>query len=146
MVSRIDIGLDRVRVVVRLAALTALLRWGGIGLFRMTKLKLVRAKHLLDIVVPFHFYRQRREPRLPLEPCIEQGHVDANLTAVLDDAREAQRLFYEHRDKSLTGLAQSQGKKPALFSCLIRLNYLAPDFVAAITDGRQPKTLVADGL
>ena len=138
VIARVEIGFDRVRVMVRVAALTAFLRWDGIGLFRMSELELVRAKELHEIVVPVHLYRQRRESWIPVEPCISQGPVDEKLTAVLDDAREAQRLLYKHRDRSLTELAWSLGKKPVLFSRLIRLNYLAPDIVAAITDGRQP--------
>ena len=48
LVSRMEIGFDRVRIVVRVDALTALLRWDGIGLFRMNDLELIR---------PFSFTR-----------------------------------------------------------------------------------------
>lgn len=141
LVSRVEIGFDRVRMFVRVDALTAFLCWDGIGLFRMSDLELLRAKQLHTIEVPVHLYRQRRETWLPVSPCTEPSRPDEQLTTLLEDAREAQRLLYLHRERSLTELAWSIGKKPMLFSRLVRLNYLAPDIVAAITDGRQPPTL-----
>jgi DNA invertase Pin-like site-specific DNA recombinase len=141
LISRLEVGFDRIRLVVRVDALIAFLRWDGIGLFRMSDLELVRAKHLHTMQMPVHLYRQRRETWLPIAPCLMPGQPDDQLTALLGDAREAQRLLYQHRDRSLTELAWSLGKKPVLFSRLVRLNYLAPDIVAAITDGLQPPTL-----
>lgn len=141
LVSRSEIGFDRLRILLRVDALSAFLRWDGIGMFRMSDLELVRAKQLHMVEVPVHLYRQRRETWLPVTPCADAGQPDPQLTGLLDDAREAQRLLYQHRDRSLTELAWSLGKKPVLFSRLVRLNYLAPDIVAAITDGRQPPDL-----
>jgi hypothetical protein len=141
LISRVEIGFDRIRVVVRVDALTAFLRWDGIGLFRMSDLELLRAKQIHVLEVPVHLYRQRRETWLPISPCTEPRHPDEQLTTLLEDAREAQRLLYQHRELSMTEIAWSIGKKPMLFSRLVRLNYLAPDIVAAITDGRQPLSL-----
>ena len=141
LVSRLEIGFDRVRLVVRVDALSAFLRWDGVGMFRMSDLELVRAKQLHTLEVPVHLYRQRRETWLPVTPCAEPGQPETQLTALIDDAREAQRLLYKHRDRSLTELAWSLGKKPVLFSRLVRLNYLAPDIMAAIADGTQPPSL-----
>lgn len=141
LISRLEIGFDRVRIVLRIDALSAFLRWDGMGMFRMSDLELVRAKQLHTLEVPVHLYRQRRETWLPVTPFVEQSQPDAQLTGLLEDAREAQRLLYKHRERSLTELAWSIGKKPVLFSRLIRLNYLAPDILAAITDGRQPAGL-----
>ena len=73
-----------------------------------------------------------------MSPCAEPGRPDKQLTTLLEDAREAQRLLYQHCDRSLTELAWSVGKKPMFFSRLVRLNYVAPDIRAAIADGRQP--------
>lgn len=56
-------------------------------------------------------------------------------------ARAAQALFDAHRELGLAGLAQRFGRSPGYFSRLIRLNYLAPDIIAAIADGTQPPTL-----
>jgi hypothetical protein len=141
IVSRVEVGFDQTKVILRIDALTAFLRWDGVGLFRMTDLELLRAKQLHAIDVPVHLYRQRRETWLPVQPCTERGEINESLVAVLADAREAQRLLYKHRERSLTELAWSLGKKPVQFSRLIRLNYLAPDILAAITDGRQPAEL-----
>ena len=35
---------------------------------------------------------------------------------------------------------------PSYFTRLVRLNYLAPDIIEAILDGRQPRDLTADKL
>lgn len=141
LISRLEIGFDRVRILLRVDAVSAFLRWDGLGLFRMSDLELVRAKQLHTLEVPVHLYRQRRETWLPVTPCEKPGKPDNQLVNLLDDAREAQRLIYQHRDRSLTELAKSLGKKPVLFSRLVRLNYLAPDILAAIADGLQPPTL-----
>ena len=141
MISRVEVGFDRLHTSLRTASLVALLRWDGVGLFRMTDLELLRAKHVTGLEVPTHLYRQRREGWLPVQPCLEQAAPDPGLLTLLDDAREAQRLVFRHRDRSLSELAWSVGKKPSYFSRLVRLNYLAPDVVASIVDGRQPESL-----
>nr|WP_314447378.1 recombinase family protein [uncultured Sphingomonas sp.] len=141
LISRLEIGFDRVRILLRVDAISAFLRWDGLGMFRMSDLELIRAKQLQYLEVPVHLYRQRRETWLPVTPCSEPGQPDTQLTDLLDDAREAQRLLYQYRDRSLTELAWSLGKKPVLFSRLVRLNYLAPDILAAIADGKQPADL-----
>jgi hypothetical protein len=41
----------------------------------------------------------------------------------------------------MSELAQMNLMRPAGFARLVRLNYLAPDIVAAILDGEQPKGL-----
>ena len=40
----------------------------------------------------------------------------------------------------------SLGRRPASFARLVRLNYLAPDIVAAIIDGEQPADLTRQKL
>jgi hypothetical protein len=107
----------------------------------MSDLELLRAKQMIDVEISAHLYRQRREGWLPVQPCLRQSAPDPSLLTLLDDAREAQRLVLRHRDRSLSELAWSVGKKPAHFSRLVRLNYLAPDIVTSIVDGRQPATL-----
>lgn len=55
--------------------------------------------------------------------------------------RSLPALRWTHRELGLAGLAQRFGRSPGYFSRLIRLNYLAPDIIAAIADGTQPPTL-----
>ncbi|NJC04590.1 hypothetical protein GGQ97_000383 [Sphingomonas kaistensis] len=115
LMSRIEIGFDRIRVLLRIDALAAFLRWDGVGMFRMSDLELLRAKQLHTLEVPVHLYRQRRETWLPITPCVEALKPDMKLTELLNDAREAQRLIYQHRDRSLTELAWSLGKSRCSF-------------------------------
>ncbi|GAA4003594.1 hypothetical protein GCM10022211_14120 [Sphingomonas humi] len=88
-------------------------------------------------------YRQRRETSLPVSPCNEPSCPDEQLTAFMDHVCKAQGLLYRHRDLSVAEPAWSVGKKPLHFSRLIRLNYLAPDIIAAIVDGRRQLDLLA---
>jgi site-specific DNA recombinase len=80
------------------------------------------------------FTVQRRDPAVARKP-------DKQLNILLHSARAAQALFVAHRELDLSGLAQRFGRSPGYFSRLIRLNYLAPDIVAAIADGTQPPGL-----
>jgi len=141
LIARVEVGFDRVHLSLRSASLVALLRWNGVGLFRMNNLEIAFSKQVHGIEIPIHLYRQRRENWLPVKPCEVQTKPEPSLLNLLDDAREAQRLLLKQRDHSLSELAWSVGKKPLHFSRLIRLNYLAPDILAAIVDGTQPPCL-----
>jgi hypothetical protein len=77
---------------------------------------------------------QPRDPAAAHKP-------DKQLNVLLRSARAARALLEAQRDLDLVGLAQRFGRSPGYFSRLIRLNYLAPDIVAAIADGSQPSGL-----
>lgn len=66
---------------------------------------------------------------------------DKQLIILLRSACAAQALFDRHRGLDLAGLTQRFGRSPGYVSRLIRLNYLAPDIIAAIADGTQPAGL-----
>ena len=66
--------------------------------------------------------------------------------SLLYDARLAQRLVFDNRDKPISELARTFGRRSQSFVRLVRLNYLAPDIVASILDGGQPKGLTRKSL
>lgn len=142
LLQRAEVHREVVRIVVRLDALAPFLSWDGVGLFALSELELARAKqsHIIDI--PASVDRQRRGHCLPVSPRQGRGsRADGRLVSLLDDAREAQKLVFGNRDVPIPDLAHSIGRKPASFGRLVRLNYLAPDIVAAILDGEQPEDL-----
>lgn len=142
LLQRVEVHPELVRIILRLEAVPLFLTWDGIGLFVLSEVDLARAKqaHIIDVSASVN--RERRTQWLPVKP--RQGeaeNTDATLTSLLQDAREAQRLVFENRTIAVADLAYSVGRKPASFARLVRLNYLAPDIVAAILDGDQPKAI-----
>lgn len=142
LVQRAEIHREFVRMIVRLEALPPFLSWDGVGLFALGEIELARSKqvHVIDIAAVVD--RERKRHCLPLSHRrAHGGRIDAGLASLLDDAREAQKLIFDNRDIPISDLAYSLGRKPASFARLARLNYLAPDIIAAILDGEQPADL-----
>lgn len=140
LLQRVEVHSETVRIVLRAEAVPLFLTWDGVGLFALSDLDLARARqaHVIDVTASLN--RERRKDWLPLKP--RQGKAESTdpaLMSLLEDAREAQRLVFENRDVAVADLAYSVGRKPASFAKLVRLNYLAPDIVAAVLDGDQPK-------
>lgn len=141
LISRVEIGLDCVRLLVRLHSLFRFIAWDGVGLFDVDRAELARSRPYL-LHIPVSVDRGRRKSWLPIEPCSAPRQAPSpGLLDLIEDARIAQELLFQHRDLSVRDLAWLVGRKTASFSRLIRLNYLAPDIVAAIVDGTQPATL-----
>lgn len=142
LIYRIDIQSECVRLTVRSQSIARFIVWDGVGNFSVDGLELVRAMHLHAIDIPASVDRERRRICLPLEQRTSTASTPRkDLLDLLEDARLAQKLVFAHRDVSITQMAWSLGKRPASFGRLIRLNYLAPDIVAAIIDGTQPADL-----
>ena len=93
------------------------------------------------IAVPVSLVVRKRVEWLPLETTKSTAQPDPILLKLLHQARRAQDLLYQERDKSVVDIARLVGKRVGSFSHLVRLNYLAPDIVAAILNGTQPPDL-----
>ena len=128
---------------VRLIELRRFLEWDGQGAFvgRPADWPTSNARYAIEVPVSViaperwpAFTVQPRDPTIARKP-------DKQLKALLSSARAAQALFDVHRELDLAGLARLFGRSSGYFSRLIRLNYLAPDIVAAIADGTQPSGL-----
>lgn len=146
LIQRIEAAPDCIRVVVRLDALAQFLAWDGVGFFGPAALE-PRADmpvHVIDI--PIAATRERKSAWLPIEPRTGAAAPSSRLVALLEDVRAAYKLVFDNRDVDVADLARSLGRKPASFSRLVRLHYLAPDIVAAILDGTQPDALTRQTL
>lgn len=140
---RIEVSPDALAMHVRLIELRRFLEWDGQGAFvgRQADWPTSNARYAIEVPVSViaperwpAFTVQPRDPARALKP-------DKQLRILLRNARAAQALFDAHRELDLAGLARKFGRSPGYFSRLIRLNYLAPDIIAAIADGTQPAGL-----
>jgi site-specific DNA recombinase len=142
LIVRIELSLERVKVVLRCCEVERFLRWDGVGLFKPSKADWDRSSTVL-IDVPAGAIRYKRKLMIPLEPRRPRvgPHPRPNLKALIKEARELQRLVDAERDKTLEELATQSGLPSWRFARVLRLNYLAPDIVTSIIDGTQPSDL-----
>jgi DNA invertase Pin-like site-specific DNA recombinase len=141
LLVRVEVADDYVRIVLRVYSLAKFIGWDGVGHFKITDVELARATRLHVISVPVSAVARKRREWLPLETTKSSARPDPILLKLLRQARRAQDLLYEERDKSVADIARLVGKRVGSFSHLVRLNYLAPDIVAAILNGTQPPRL-----
>ena len=71
---------------------------------------------------------------------------DARLVKLLITARRFNAALLNSDGVPFAALAKREGVSPSYFTRLVRLNYLAPDIIQAILDGRQLRDLTADKL
>lgn len=140
---RIEVSSEAVTMHGRPIELVRFLQWDGQGAFVGRPADWPTSKARYEILVPVSVIAPERWPTFTVAPrdpkAASKPHK--HLVALLRHARAAQALFDSRRDLDLAGLAREFGRTPGYFSRLIRLNYLAPDIVAAIADGTQPPEL-----
>lgn len=141
--TRIELGADILMMRVRLLELRRFLEWDGQGAFVGRPADWPTSNARYDLEVPVSVLAPERWPAFTVQPCdpANTARPDKQLKLLLRSARAALALFDAHRELDLSGLARKFGRSPGYYSRLIRLNYLAPDIVAAITDGTQPASL-----
>ena len=141
LMHRVEVGDERVFLTLRIDALADFIAWDGIGLFSHAESNLARTglTHVEEVAISMA--RERRKTWLPLSPHTAPTAPCPKLLELIEQARDAQALAYRYRRQTVSELAHALKRKPASFSRLVRLNYLAPDIVAAIVDGTQPADL-----
>lgn len=142
LVARIELSLERVKIVVRCSEVERYLHWDGVGIFKGHTADWRRTQtHLLD--VPANAIKYGRLLSMPIEPRRPPvgAHPAPGVKRLIHQAREFQALVDRERDKSLLELAQQVSCAPHRFARVLRLNYLAPDIVMAILDGSIPPGL-----
>lgn len=142
LVERIELSLERVKIVVRSSELERYLRWDGVGIFKARIAEFERSKtHVLD--VPAGAIRYSRLLVMPVEKrsAPPGAHPSPALRRLIHEAREAQALVDLKRDQSLRELAAEANYTPNRFARVLRLNYLAPDIILSILDGSHPPEL-----
>jgi DNA invertase Pin-like site-specific DNA recombinase len=148
LIERIELSGVSVKILIRAPELPRLLLWDGIGFFRgdTDAWTHPHITHVLD--VPANTVSMKRELTLLLKhrstSC--DGETNKHLVAMLNKARMAQAALDDRSICSVLELAAKVHCHPKKFTRLARLNYLAPDIVASIRDGTQPRTLTCRAL
>jgi len=148
LIERIELSGVSVKILIRAPELPRLLLWDGIGFFRgdTDAWTHPHITHVLD--VPANTVSMKRELTLLLKrrstSC--DGETNKHLVAMLNKARMAQAALDDRSICTVLELAAKVHCHPKKFTRLARLNYLAPDIVASIRDGTQPRTLTCRAL
>lgn len=97
------------------------------------------------ITAPAQKIRRGTETRLILDSGVSIKR-DERLIALLAEARSLGREVDDNPDRTIADMAKQAGRCRKRMAQLIRLNWLAPDIVHAIVDGRQPAMLTTNML
>jgi hypothetical protein len=142
IISRIELSLERVKIVIRSSEAERYLRWDGVGIFKSSKTNWLHCRtELVDL--PATAIRCGRLLAMPIEirkPRVGP-HPAPGIKRLIHEARRFQALVDQERDKSLLELASQVAWPADRFARVLRLNYLAPDIVTAILDGVIPRGL-----
>jgi site-specific DNA recombinase len=147
LVERIELSLERVKMVLRCAELERFIAWDGVGLFKACLDNWQRTRtELVDL--PTSAIRYGRQLLMPVEPRPSDRltNPSAGLRSLIAQARKLQALVDERRDSAIDELAALAKLPPWRFARVLRLNYLAPDIICSILDGTQPSTLTRQKL
>lgn len=147
LVVRIELSLERVKIVLRLCEIERFLSWDGVGIFRGNKADWPRTKtHMLDM--PAGAIRYHRQLAIPVRPRsgAPTRHPSPALRRLIHEARQVQSLVDQERGSSLAELAAQMKYTQARFARVLRLNYLAPDIIMSILDGTHPAGLTRTNL
>ncbi|WP_028969870.1 recombinase family protein [Sphingomonas sp. URHD0057] len=142
LIARIELSLDRVKIVIRCGEAERYLKWDGVGIFKPDRGGPRPARtHLID--VPATAIQYGRLLAMPIEARKPRSgpHPAPGIKRLIKDAREFQALVDAERDKSLPELAAEVNQTAHRFARVLRLNYLAPDIVTGILDGAIPPGL-----
>lgn len=141
LIERIEISRERVRIILRCEQVRALLAWSGNGSFRRGANADTKHHHIHVLESEAFTVRSERRFRLPIDVSTERGTPKRGLVNLMVFARRAQALVYDDRSLTFAQVAQRLHCREPMVMRALRLNYLAPDIIAAIMDGRQPPDL-----
>ena len=99
--------------------------------------------HEIKLTIPAALKRTGKELRFVIPGGVEQAIPDQSLIRLLQRAHALQSAIEQSGSASIEEIASSQNMTPSYATRLMRLNFLAPDIVSAIFDGRQPAELSA---
>ena len=147
LLVRAEVRREEVCLLVRCRELERLLGWTGAGVFRRDPTGCRRGDLVHVVTIPAAV-RMDRQLVLPLDRCDPDAATKplASLISLIHRARKAQLAVDADRTSPIGEIAARFHRQAGVFARLLRLNYLAPDIVAAILDGRQPPGLTGKQL
>jgi site-specific DNA recombinase len=140
LIERIELSRERVLIILRCEQVRAFVAWPGNGLFKMRPNADGRHHHVFVLEAEAFAVRTERQFRLPIDVGRAAGAPKRGLVDLMTFARQVQGIVYGER-RSVEEVARRFSRRPTFVSRALRLNYLAPDIIAAIVDGRQPRDL-----
>lgn len=143
LIARGEIAPASVTLVLRCAELERALAWDGKGLFRDNRAAWSPHDQTVLIELPVSVLRYQ-QARITLPESADPAtlrKVKPDLVRLVREARRAQALVETQREMPSAELGRGFKWKPDFFARVLRLNYLAPDIIAAILDGTQPEGL-----
>ena len=138
LIERIDVSRERVKIILRCEQVRAFLAWPGTGLFKPAPNTDAKYHRIHIVETEAFVVRSERKFRLPIDTGYAPGKPKRELLNLMSLARRAQTLVYEHRTMPFEEIARTLHCRQAYVMRALRLNYLAPDIISAIIDGRQP--------
>jgi site-specific DNA recombinase len=146
LVSRIDHGIDHLRLHIKIAAL--LDRYGPEQKIDPER-DGERRDRIDDVIVferPFNGPANGRPARLLLGHALDRPRRDAALIALVANARRWSGMLLSGKATSVLEITEREGLGKGVISRTLPLAFLAPDIAEAILDGRQPDGLTVGGL
>jgi DNA invertase Pin-like site-specific DNA recombinase len=142
LIERIDVSANRIDIHFRPTRFAALLDIAA------TPLPSAADNESQILSVPIELRRSGREIKMLIDGTdpFATAKPDARLIKLLIRARRFNATLVGSDGVPFAALAKHAGVSPSYFTRLVRLNYLAPDIIQAILDGRQPRALTADKL
>lgn len=102
-------------------------------------------KNIITIHVPFEFHKQKgRRPQIIQKVPLDQRETNVNITLIKALAKSWywNSKISNGKAASTEEIAHQENISGSYVAKIMRLNYLAPEIVTAIIDGKQPKTLL----
>ncbi|MEI6486977.1 MAG: recombinase family protein [Sphingomonadales bacterium] len=90
--------------------------------------------------------RPFREAKLRMDAKAQNDRYDADLVSLFAEAMEVQRLVLQSPELSLNQLGKREGRCRTHLARLLRISWLSPRIVEAVTAGTQPKTVTRKAL
>ena len=90
--------------------------------------------------------RPFREAKLKMDAKLQNDRYDADLVSLLAEAMEVQRLVLQSPELSLNQLGKREGRCRTHLARLLRISWLSPRIVEAVTAGTQPKAVTRKAL
>lgn len=141
LIEKIEASRERIQIVMRCEQVRAFLAWSGAGLFKLGPTSDDKFHRVFIVETEAFAIRSERQFRLPIDTSSQPGKPKQGLIDLMAFARRAQALVYESRNLTFAQIAHRLHRREAFVMRALRLNYLAPDIIAAIIDGRQPADL-----
>ena len=102
--------------------------------------------HEITLSIPAALKRTGKELRFVIPGTADNAIPDQSLIRLLQRAHTLRSAIEQSGSASIEEIGSSQNMTPSYATRLMRLNFLAPDIVAAIFDGQQPVELSANKL